>query len=156
MDGAELSPALGSSCGASSRSIFGRWQQCFVFSAGLVICAAKYGCCDAPRYEFLWYPTVACFFGARDASVASLDRSVALGRRTFNQLSRARAAGPSYGPRSLMSVGVLEGMCLVLFECLCCYLCPFLPARDRASHGAGGGSSRARRAAWAGPPRIPA
>ena len=36
-----LKPASGSSCGASSRSIFGRWQQCFAACAGLVICAAK-------------------------------------------------------------------------------------------------------------------
>ncbi len=95
-----LKPASGSSCGASSRSIFGRWQQCFCCLCGSLICAAKLGCV-LPTLEALQLfrgSTRRRLLGARDASVASLDLSVVLGRRTFNRVVEGAGRGPSCGP----------------------------------------------------------
>ena len=46
---------------------------------------------------------------ASDASVASLDLSVGLGRRTFDSHCRGRGRGPSYGPSPSMRARAPEG-----------------------------------------------
>ena len=81
--------------GASSRSIFVRWQQCSLSSssAGLaVICAAKIRLCRPCQY-FFRLPDRRSLLGARDACVASLDLSVMLGRRTFNRVVEGARRG---------------------------------------------------------------
>ena len=95
--------------------------------------------------------------GACDASVASLDRSVVLGRRTFNRtVERAPRSVLRSNPIPSTRAGAPEGPRLASPERPRHHSPPFLPARNRAARGAGGGSSRTRRAAWAGPLRIPA
>ena len=85
-----LSPALGSSCGASSRSIFGRWQQCSLSSS-----AAFDLCC---QIRLLCRPRLVIFSVGRPSEslalatrVASLDL-VVLGDGPSNRIVEARAA----------------------------------------------------------------
>ena len=110
-----LSPALGSSCGASSRSIFGRWQQCLFVELCwfAVICAAKLGCVyRLGLVNFFGSTDRRSLLGACDAS-ASLGPLRGAGETDLRfALSRARAAvRPTVQAPDRCAFGAPKGPC---------------------------------------------
>ena len=88
--------------------------------------------------------------GARDASVASLDLSGMLRRRTFNRIVEGAGRGPSYGPIPSTRAGAPEGARLASPERPRRHarLLPFRPAMVRRAARA---TARLARAGQPGP-----
>ena len=87
--------------------------------SGSDLCCQNIGCFAEARYEFFMVPLPSgVFLALGDASVASLDLSVVLGRRTFNRVVEGAGRGP-YRPSPPTRAGAPDGPRSRVY-CLCC------------------------------------